>query len=303
MTVIANARRAAPTVSRATTFTVAGAAADAMASAAGTAAGISRAEFERFRDLLHRVTGIHLSDAKQTLLVGRLSKRLRELRLASFGDYFGYLNSGQDPDELQRMVDLMTTNETYFFREPGHFDFLRRLAREHPASQALRVWSAASSTGEEAYTTCMVLADERGIGGRWSVLGSDISHTVLQVARAGRYELQRTRGLPDEYLRKYCLKGVRSQEGSFVIDKRLRAHTEFIALNLMQPAPDIGPFELIFLRNVMIYFDQPTKRRVVEHLTQRLAPGGHLVVGHSETLSGLSETLRAVRPTIYRRST
>ncbi len=261
-------------------------------------------EFASFRDLIYRIAGIHLSDAKKVLLAGRLHRRLQHHGLASYGDYFRLIDSGKAPDELQIMVDLLTTNETYFFREDKHFDFLRnhiqtRLRLRQDVAQDVSIWSAACSTGEEVYTLAMVLADELGLERSWTITGSDISTRVLKTATAGHYSLDRTRGLPDAYLRKYCLKGVRENAGTFLIDPQLRSRTRFLQINLNQTLPDIGDFDVIFLRNVMIYFDMETKRQVVARLAQRLRPGGLLIVGHSESLNGLTDALCPVQPTIY----
>lgn len=261
---------------------------------------ISSAEFAQFQRLIYQIAGISLADSKKILLVGRLGKRLRALGLASFGDYYRYVANSANAGERQTMVDLLTTNETYFFREEAHFNFLRQsILPQHPAGKAFEVWSAASSTGEEIYTLAMVLADELGVNGAFSILGSDISTQVLEVARRGQYWLERTRGLPQSYLKKYCLKGVRSQEGSFLISPELRRHTRFMQVNLNTTLPDIGSFDLIFLRNVMIYFDNGTKRQVVARLVEKLRPGGHLIVGHSESLNGITNSLKMVRPTVY----
>jgi chemotaxis protein methyltransferase CheR len=265
-------------------------------------ASITDAEFAQFQRLIHQIAGISLSDAKKVLLVGRLGRRLKAHGLGSFGEYYALVASGGDASERQTMVDLLTTNETYFFREEAHFDFLRQtILPQHPSGSAFDVWSAASSTGEEIYTLAMVLADELGVQAGWSILGSDISTQVLAVAQRGQYWLDRTRGLPQHYLRKYCLKGVRSQEGSFLIAPELRRHTRFMQINLNAGLPSIGKFHLIMLRNVMIYFDNETKRQVVARLAEKLHPGGYLIVGHSESISGLNPDLQPVRPTIYRR--
>ncbi len=263
-------------------------------------AEISDAEFAQFQRLIYQVAGISMARSKKTLLSGRLSKRLRGLGMGSFGEYYRYVASGVDAEEHQTMVDLLTTNETYFFREQAHFDYLRQhILAQHPSGQPFSVWSAASSTGEEIYTLCMVLADELGLDGPWSVLGSDINSRVLQVARRGQYWLDRTRGLPEGYLKKYCLKGVRSQEGSFLIAPELRRHTRFMQVNLNAPLPGVGKFHVIFLRNVMIYFDNDTKRQVVSRLIDCLHPGGYFIVGHAESLNGITTAVRSVQPTIY----
>jgi chemotaxis protein methyltransferase CheR len=269
--------------------------------AAADNTGITDAEFAQFQRLIYQIAGISLADSKKVLLVGRLGKRLKALNMATFGAYYKYVASGNDHHERQTMVDLLTTNETYFFREEAHFDFLRQVViPNHPASQSLDIWSGASSTGEEIYTLSMVLADELGPTGQWSILGSDISTHVLGIAQRGQYWLDRVRGLPQSYLRKYCLKGVRTQEGSFVIDPALRKHTRFMQINLNTTLPEIGKFHVIFLRNVMIYFDNETKRQVVSRMVEKLRPGGYFIVGHSESLNGLTESLKPVKPTIYR---
>lgn len=265
-------------------------------------ASIPHDEFAQFQRLIYQLTGISLADSKKALLVGRLGKRLRALSLDSFNEYYRYVTSGNYPDEVQTMVNLVTTNETYFFREEAHFDFLRNVIRSEPRQgRSFDIWSAASSTGEEIYTLCMVLADELGVDGPWTILGSDISTHALSIAQRGHYWLDRTRGLPQEYLRKYCLRGVRSQEGSFVISPALRQHTRFMQINLNAETANHGSkFDVIFLRNVMIYFDNDTKRKVVDRVAQRLRPGGHLIIGHSESLNSINETLEPVKPTIYR---
>ena len=269
--------------------------------AAADNTGITDAEFAQFQRLIYQIAGISLADSKKVLLVGRLGKRLKALNMPTFGAYYKYVASGNDQHERQTMVDLLTTNETYFFREEAHFDFLRQtIIANHPPGQSLDIWSGASSTGEEIYTLSMVLADELGPTGQWSILGSDISTHVLGVAQRGQYWLDRVRGLPQSYLRKYCLKGVRAQEGSFVIDPVLRKHTRFMQINLNTTLPEIGKFHVIFLRNVMIYFDNDTKRQVVGRMIDKLRPGGYFIVGHSESLNGLTERLKPIKPTIYR---
>ncbi|NHC06930.1 chemotaxis protein methyltransferase CheR [Azonexus fungiphilus] len=263
---------------------------------------ISDQEFALFQRLIHRIAGINLADSKKVLLVGRLQKRLRHYGLDSFGRYYRLLADGEHPEELQTMVDLLTTNETYFFREPKHFDFLRDevLPGRRPGAP-FRVWSAASSTGEEAYTLAMLLA-ECLPGQPWEIVGSDISTQVLEKARRGHYPIERNEGIPRHLLVKYCRKGVRSQAGTFLIASELRERVSFRQINLTRPIdPEIGRFDVIFLRNVMIYFNPETKRQVVGHLLPQLLPGGYFIIGHSETLNGIDSGLRQVRPTIYRK--
>ena len=264
---------------------------------------ITDQEFTLFQRLIYKIAGISLGDSKKTLLVGRLTRRLKVYEFGTFTQYYRMLATGDHPEELQTMVDLLTTNETYFFREPKHFDFLRdEIIRKRTSPATFRIWSAASSSGEEIYTLAMVLANSLP-NTPWEIVGSDISTQVLAKAATGHYSLARTEGIPPEFMKKYCLKGVRSQAGSFLIAPELRQRTSFYQINLTQPVDaEIGHFEVIFLRNVMIYFDQETKAKVVNNLLPRLKSGGYLIIGHSETLNGLKiGPLDAVRPTIYRK--
>ncbi len=263
---------------------------------------ITDQEFALFQRLIYKLAGISLSDAKRVLLVGRLGRRLAHYKFDTYSQYYRLVSSGEHPDELQQMVDLLTTNETYFFREPQHFDFLREvILKERRGAGTFRIWSGASSSGEEAYSMAMVLAEHCN-DGSWEVFGSDISLTVLARAQAGVYTQERISGIPPDYLRKYCLKGVRSQEGKLLIDNRLKQRVRFAQVNLTQPITGVGDFDVIFLRNVMIYFDAETKRKVIENMLPHLKPEGYFIVGHSESLHGISTRLQALKPTIYRRA-
>lgn len=263
---------------------------------------ITDQEFALFQRLIYKIAGISLSDAKKILLVGRLTRRLKVYDFTSFTQYYRMLASGEHAEELQTMVDLLTTNETYFFREPKHFEFLRdQVIRKRNSPATFRVWSAACSSGEEVYTLAMVLAENLP-NTPWEIVGSDISTQVLAKATAGHYSLARTEGIPPGFMSKYCLKGVRAQAGSFLIAPELRKRTNFYQINLMNPVDaEIGEFEVVFLRNVMIYFDHPTKTKVVHNLLPRLKSGGHLIIGHSETLNGITDRVQAILPTIYRK--
>ena len=263
---------------------------------------ISDAEFARFKRFIYDAAGITLADTKQALVSGRLGKRLTAHGLDSFADYFALLSSGAHPDEVQVAVDLLTTNETYFFREPKHFDFLRQQALAARArGQPFRVWSAASSSGEEAYSVAMVLAETLE-GGPWEVVGTDISTQVLRQATRSLYTMERARHVPPAYLQRYCMKGTGDYAGKLLIVPELRRRVRFGQVNLNEPLPDVGRFDLVLLRNVMIYFSDETKRGVVARVTGTLKPGGHFCVGHSETLNGISSALESVAPSIYRRA-
>jgi len=266
----------------------------------GESPGITNVEFAQFQRLIYGIAGISLGNTKQSLVAGRLGKRLKHYGLATFAEYYRMVSTSDAKDELQTMVDLLTTNETYFFREEKHFEFLANaILAKHPPGRTFDVWSAASSTGEEVYTLAMVMAEKLGLNAPWTVLGSDISQSVLAVAEDGLYALDRTRGLPAWYMRKYCLKGVGEHEGSFLISPELRRHARFMQLNLNAALPSIGQFNVIFLRNVMIYFDAPKKREIVERVSSHLVRGGYLIIGHSESLTGITDCVRAVQPTIY----
>jgi chemotaxis protein methyltransferase CheR len=261
---------------------------------------LTRAEFARFQALLLEITGIHLSDAKQTLLVARLASRLRARKASTFTEYFQIISHPREADELQLAINVLTTNETFFFREPDHFQVLKDfMASLRPLPSPFRVWSAASSSGEEAFSIAMVLADVLG-GHRWEVVGSDISTRVLDRARTGLYPLERNDGIPLDYLKRFCLKGQGAQEGMLLIGKKLREHVQFRQVNLNEALPDLGRFEVIFLRNILIYFQNDQKRKVVESVIRTLNPNGLLIVGHSENLMGISDRVKQVRPTVYR---
>ncbi len=265
------------------------------------ATAINDQEFSQFQKLIYQLAGINLSSSKKALVSGRLAKRLVEYQLDSYGDYFKLLTANPNSDELQIAVDLLTTNETYFFREPKHFDFLRaQILSNHKPGNSFRVWSAACSSGEEPYSIAMVLADHLG-SGHWEVVASDISTRVLEKARTGHYPMGRTEGISREHLSRYCLKGVGSQEHTLLVDKKLRDRVNFLQVNLNQPLPSLGTFDVIFLRNVMIYFDQETKRQIVQRMLPLLKPGGHFLIGHSESLNGLIDALHPLSPSIYRK--
>lgn len=260
---------------------------------------ISDQEFSQFQQLIYQIAGISLSSAKKALVSSRLGKRLTQHHLRSYGEYFNLLTN--HPDELQTAVDLLTTNETYFFREPKHFDFLRQQIQAcHKPGKSFRVWSAACSSGEEPYSIAMVLADTLG-DAPWEVVASDISTKVLAKARTGHYPLERAGGIAHAHLSRYCLKGIGSQAGTLLVDKVLRARVNFLQLNLSKQLPALGEFDLIFLRNVMIYFNQETKRQVVQRMLPQLKAGGYFLVGHSESLNGVVDSLQTIAPAIYRK--
>lgn len=267
----------------------------------GNIAGLrlSDREFKLFQDMIFRTAGITMSSAKKALVAGRLAKRVRQHNLTSFKGYFDFISAGENKAELQIAVDLLTTNETYFFREQKHFDFLRSmLAGRGANTRPFRVWSAASSSGEEAYSIAMLLDDCLG-DSAWEVVASDISSSVLDKARTGVYPLTRSKDISHVYLKRYCLKGIGEHEGMLMVVPELRNRVRFLQINLNAKLPELGEFDVIFLRNVMIYFNQETKREVVSRLFPRLRDGGYFLIGHSESLNGISDSMAPVRPSIY----
>jgi len=264
---------------------------------------MSETDFRRFADLFTELLGFDFPFTKRSLLMGRLDRRLRELGLDSYAEYWRVLTAPGSESEVQAAIDRITTNETSFFREPAHFAFLRRAVSEgwFPAGRTLRVWSAACSTGEEAYSLAMSLAETVGLNAPWEILASDVSQLALQRARCGLYPLAGLRGLPPHLLNRYCLRGLDEYRGQMLIDRALRQRVSFLPLNLVQALPaELGRFEVIFLRNVLIYFEAAVRARVVTRICERLSPGGLLLVGSAESLTGLGTGLEKLRPSIYR---
>jgi len=268
---------------------------------------ISPKEFLLFQAMIYRESGIWLSEAKAALLTGRLSKRLRALGLRNFAKYYQRVDA--DEEERRTMLDAITTNETHFFREPGHFDFLEqhvfpRWRQEGAAGQRptrLRVWSAGCSSGEEPYSLAMLLLKHFRVE-RWDleVLATDISTRVLEKAREAVYPIEKMKDIPQEYLRAYMLKGRGDNKGVMKASPELLRVVRFARVNLHADSyPVQGPFDLILCRNVLIYFDQKSKEKVISGIVQHLSPSGLLFVGHSENLGGISPNLRTVAPTVY----
>jgi chemotaxis protein methyltransferase CheR len=261
---------------------------------------ISDADFRKIRDWFYHRAGIHLSDQKKALVSGRLAARLRHHRLARFGDYFKLLQDGAHPDEPQAAIDLLTTNETSFFREPRHFDFLRDHIAPAHARLPLRVWSAACSSGEEPYSIGMTLANCLGES-PWEILASDLSRRVLERAQAAIYPMDRAKTIKRADLLAHCLKGQGRWEGTFQVAPHVTRRVRCAQINLHTALPAIGEFDLIFLRNVMIYFEGAAKQQVVDRVAACLRPRGHLVIGHAESLNGLASTLKLLAPSIYQK--
>jgi len=270
----------------------------------------SQQSFEVVAALFERTAGIRYPAEKKQTVAMRLMRLAKEHGSQSIDDYVDAV-LGESPDgaEVTRIVDRLTTNETYFFREPAHFDFLENLLRERAGggkgTAPFRVWSAASSSGEEAYSIAMVLADRLGLQGNWEVVGTDLSTAMVAAARTGLYAMDRIEGIDPTRLRRYCMKGGGPYEGKMLMSRELRGRVRFETANLMRPLPPalrLGRFDVIFLRNVMIYFDPPGKKEVVERVAGHLAEHGFLFTGHAESLTGVTWDLAAVQPAVYERT-
>lgn len=280
---------------------------------AGSVWSLSEREFELLRQFIYKTAGISLSDAKKPLVVGRLSRRLRELGIPSFLQYYRYLTE-VDPSEQVEMLDRISTNETRFFREPQQFDFLERQVLPEWADQAsrgerppkLRAWSAACATGEEPYSLAMVLRHGLPAGAGWEidVLASDLSTRVLAAAELGLWPVQKAVDIPTGHLRAFMLRGEASKEGLMAAGPEIRSLLRFKRINLNDEGQSpSGPFDLILCRNVLIYFDVASRTRVIRRLVDLLAPAGYLLLGHAESLAGFAGVARVVAPGVYRRAT
>lgn len=260
---------------------------------------LSDGDFRHLQRMMLEASGIRMAEQKRMLMAGRLMCRLRALQLSSYGDYLKILDDPEEKEERRLVIDLLTTNETYFFREPQHFQVLGEWAATQ--RRGLRLWSAASSSGQEAYSMAMTLT-EHAQSQDWSIFGSDLSRRVLDKARHATYPLEQAEHIPAELLRRHCLRGVGASDGLFRVAQPLRQKVRFDEVNLMRTLPrDLGPFDVIFLRNVLIYFASDEKRAIVSRLLDRLRPGGLLFIGHAESLHGFNLPLRAVRPSVFER--
>lgn len=265
-------------------------------------------EFDFIRTLVYERSRINLNSDKRELVNARLGKRMRANNYASIGDYCGWLKSGAGEDELTHLIDAISTNHTFFFRENAHFDFLRErivpdmLAARTANRGPFTVWSAASSSGEEPWSIAITLAGcLQGFAPGWQIIGTDISTRVLDKARAAIYRADVIEKIPPALVRAHFQRGVGPQAGNYRVRAELRARVSYHQLNLLEGEPPGRElFDVIFCRNVMIYFDRPTQEELVQRLTRRLTPGGYLLVGHAESLTGIRHQLQMVKPATYR---
>lgn len=257
--------------------------------------------YEEIRELVHRKAGIALGGSRQALVQARLAKRLRALKLDDFDDYLGYLRSDESGEEIVQLLDVISTNFTSFFREERHFQLLSEIVQEAAkrGARKFRLWCAAAATGEEPYTLSMVVqeAADRRIPDI-KILATDISTRALRACQEGRYEEEKLKNVPEASRRRWFQRDGRH----FVAGPELRAPLSFARMNLAEvPYVMKGPFDVIFCRNVMIYFDKDGRTKFVHEANRLLAPGGTLVVGSSESLAGIATGMTTVMPSVYRK--
>jgi chemotaxis protein methyltransferase CheR len=267
--------------------------------------------FGQFSELVYRECGINLHDGKKSLLQARLNKRLRITGFTSYESYFEYLTSGESREELVHFLDCISTNLTYFFREPQHFEFLNKMipemlaAKQKERDQRIRVWSAGCSTGEEPYSLGMGVLQHLKDPDRYDfkILATDISSRVLDVAKAGIYPSEKLQRVHPDLRKQFFKKptGNGSSADSFEVVPLLKNIVKFARLNLNESYPFKGPFDFIFCRNVMIYFDKKTQELLIQKMSQYLVAGGYLFVGHSESLMGLNHSMKYICPAVYRK--
>ena len=273
---------------------------------------ITLAEYETVRRIVYDNSRINLGPSKKELVMARLSKRLRALNIPSYGEYLKFLQTSAGRDEMTNLIDSISTNHTYFFREPQHFDFLSQVilpdyCEREPKrpNHQFKVWSAATSSGEEPYTISLILDDyfnNRVRGWTWNILCTDISTRILAKAEAGIFAKDRLGPVRPDWLIRYFDKGVGESDGFFRVKDDIRRNLTFKALNLLAPSyPFRETFQVIFCRNVMIYFDRDTQQELIAKMTPLLEPGGYLIIGHAESLTNVKHSLKLIKPSVYRK--
>jgi chemotaxis protein methyltransferase CheR len=260
---------------------------------------LTASEFRQIRELAYQRFGLDLKSGKEALVAARLGKKLRKLGFQTFGEYHRHVLADSTGDALVELIDALTTNHTSFLRERAHFEFLARAANEEFRDvSTLRIWSAACSSGEEPYSIAMCLAEAfaKSPARQFRILATDISTRVLDSARRGVYPAARFEDVPDQWRRAHLLRGRGESQGFYKVKPALTQTIEFARLNLIEPFPQRGLFQVIFCRNVMMYFDKPTQQGIVQRLSGCLERGGYLFVGHSESLTGGQHSFQNVRP-------
>ncbi|HSD38316.1 MAG TPA: protein-glutamate O-methyltransferase CheR [Rhodocyclaceae bacterium] len=265
---------------------------------------ISDTAIRPIRALFARESGIRLSHNKQSLVGKRLNSRVQQPGLSDLDAYAELIANDEAGAERRHMVDSLTTHETCFFREPKHFQHLDSTVVPALCGKPVRVWCAAASTGEEAWSVAMTLAGALGGGAgssSWSVVGSDISERSVLTAERGLYRMDRLQHMPPNALQKFCLRGTDDFEGSMTINRKLRERVSFCQHNLLDSPQHLGKFDVIFLRNVLINFDQDMRQKIVSRVLEALNPGGWLYTGHADTVVDLRLDLETVAPSLHRK--
>jgi chemotaxis protein methyltransferase CheR len=258
--------------------------------------------FRRFAELIYREAGIYLAENKKALVSARLGKRMLALGLRSYNEYYEYVQNDRSLNEIGVLIDAISTNVTHFFRESDHFPLLAEIVQrwESEGQRRFRIWCAASSSGEEPYTIALTLAESMTQMRDTKILATDISNTVLQIARQGAYSSKQLNAVPAHLIRKYFFPIESEGVPHYQVIPQLREKLQFSWLNLSAPPfPMKGPLDVVFCRNVMIYFDNNVRQKLVDEICRLLKPGGYLMIGHAESLSGLAHDLRPVRPSVY----
>lgn len=259
------------------------------------------ADFDRVQKLIYQRAGISLHDGKHAMVYSRLSRRLREKGFQSFNDYLGWLENHDGP-EWQEFINALTTNLTSFFREHHHFEVLAQHLKSRPAGTPWKVWCSAASTGEEPYSIVMTALETLGPKGTFSLTASDIDSKVLATAANGVYKIDSTKNLSTEQLQRFFMRGKGANEGMVRVRPELQRPIDFISVNLIRDDwPFREPFDVVFCRNVMIYFDGPTQRQVLERIHRVLKPGGLLFVGHAENFGDSRDLFVLKGKTVYER--
>ncbi len=255
--------------------------------------------FVLFQQLIRDKLGIYLPKQKRVMLGHRLLKRVEHIKAKGFSEYFHYINNPENKDELDIALELITTNETFFFREPKHFEYITKtLLPSLSPNKNFKIWCAACSTGEEPYSIAMLLS--KHYGAPWSIQASDVNTKVLEQAKKGIYLDERTELLPNDLKKSFCTKGVEEYEGYLRVKPHIRQRVNFFQFNLINKMNHLEEFDLIFIRNVMIYFNDDTRQQIINNISQQLKPNGLLFISHSETLHGLNHKFELVQPAIYR---
>ncbi len=270
---------------------------------------ITDKDFKKFSDLIYRESGIHLKDEKKSLINSRLGKVLRQRNLNSYTDYYNLIVNDNTGNEIIQLLDLVSTNKTFFFREYNHFEYLNSkiipdITRNNEKSHQIDIWSAGCSSGEEAYSLAITLKEFFKTSMDWfiKITATDISTIVLSKAQNGIYHQSEFENVSDHLIKKYFQYGVEHWDGYLRVKKELKSIIQFQRFNLLDKFNSLRKFDVIFCRNVLIYFDKDTQQSIISKFAEQLNPKGYLIVGHSESLFNIKHNLIYIKPTIYQKN-